>query len=377
MHVVFLTHEYPKAGLNSGGVGSFVKFLAEALVSNNVIVSIVGINNTYKDEKSVVNGVTIYRIKKSKWRIAKFFQNSIRIRRLLKKINNQTSIDILEGSELSFAFLPKKANYKKVIRMHGGHHFFALELNSKTAFWRSYQEKKSFSKANAFIAVSNYVGNQTKKYLGLNFEFKTIYNSVNTENFKPSKGVNVKKDSILFVGTICEKKGVKDLVLAMKLVVKDFPNVELKIVGRDWFFKNGDSYIQYLQKFITDDIKDCINIIGPVPHHDIPNLIDESEICVYPSHMEAMPIAWLEGLAKGKPVVGTSIGPGKEAIINNKTGLLAKPNSEIDLANQIKYLLKNKDEAIKIGKQAREDVLTRFNSKTIVNSNIDFYKSIM
>ena len=73
--------------------------------------------------------------------------------------------------------------------------------------------------------------------------------------------------------------------------------VHLKIVGRDWFFPNGDSYMDYLKTFITDDVKKHIEIVGAVPHTEIPKLIEEANICVYPSHMEAMPIAWLEGLA--------------------------------------------------------------------------------
>ena len=75
MHIIFLTHEYPKQGLNSGGVGSFVNYLAESLVKNGIIVSVVGINNNYNNEKSIVKGVNIYRIKLSKWKYAKFLQN--------------------------------------------------------------------------------------------------------------------------------------------------------------------------------------------------------------------------------------------------------------------------------------------------------------
>ena len=377
MHIVFLTHEYPKKGLNSGGVGSFVKFLAESLVLN-IQVSIVGINNKYENEYEKVNDVSIYRIEKSKWKFGKFIHNTIRIKKKLREINDVIKIDIVEGSELSFAFLPLKTNYTKVIRMHGGHHFFSLELNSKPAFWRSYQERKSFYKADAFIAVSNYVGNQTKKYLDLDFNFETIYNSVNTEKFKPSLVNNTKKNSILFVGTICEKKGIKDLILAMKIVLNEFPDAKLNVVGRDWYFKNGDSYINFLKTHIlTSDIIDSINIIGPIPHEEIPIIIDETEICVYPSHMEAMPIAWLEGLAKGKPIVGTNIGPGREAILDRETGLLAMPFSEKDLADKIIYLLKNKEEAIKMGESARKDILFRFNSKSIVNKNLNFYNSLI
>ena len=38
MHIVYLTHEYPKKGLNTGGIGYFVQFLARNIVKQNIRV---------------------------------------------------------------------------------------------------------------------------------------------------------------------------------------------------------------------------------------------------------------------------------------------------------------------------------------------------
>ena len=66
MHICFLTNEYPKAGFPHGGLGSFVKTMAEALVKNGTQVSVVGLNYNYSSETERVNDVTIIRIQKSK-----------------------------------------------------------------------------------------------------------------------------------------------------------------------------------------------------------------------------------------------------------------------------------------------------------------------
>jgi hypothetical protein len=44
MHICFLTNEYPKAGFPHGGLGSFVKTMAEALVGKGIQVTVVGLN---------------------------------------------------------------------------------------------------------------------------------------------------------------------------------------------------------------------------------------------------------------------------------------------------------------------------------------------
>jgi len=376
MHIIYLTHEYPKKGLNGGGIGSVVQFLGRQLVLKEIRVSVIGMNNCSINESDCDNGVQVHRLAKSTWKFAKFYDNTKRILKKIEELNLVEKIDIVEGSELSFAFFPKRTTYKKVIRLHGGHHFFAIELNKKPALWRGYQEKTSFKKTDEFIAVSNYVGSQTQTHLNLNFDFSTIYNCVDTDKFDMADSTKVVENSLLFVGTVCEKKGVRQLVQAIPLIKKTIPNVLLKIVGRDWQFKNGNSYIDYLSSFITDDVEENIEIVGPVPHNEVSTYIEKAAICVYPSHMEAMPIAWLEGLAMGKNVVGSDIGPGREAIINNVTGVLVNPYSPEDIAKKIIRLLLDYDNN-KMGIAARKDILKRFNSSLIINQNIKFYKSIL
>lgn len=377
MHICFITHEYPKKGFPHGGVGTFVKTLAQQLNQVGVRVSIVGTNYENKYESTVEEGIEIYRVKKHQIRGLSWMLNTIAINSCLKYIHAKNPIDIVEASELGLAFLIKIPSTKYSIRMHGGHHFFAESENRGINFWKGFQEKRSFKKSDAFVAVSNYVGNKTRELLKLEFRFHTIYNSVNILKFGPSRKDQIKPDTLLFIGTICEKKGIRQLVLAMSEIVRNSPNTRLKIVGRDWFFPNGASYVSYLQTFITDEVSHAIEIVGAVDHSEIGQLLDEAEICVLPSHMEAMPLAWLEALSKGKPFVGSDIGPGREAIINGITGLLANHNEPSDIAEKVCWMLKNKEEASKMGVEARKLILSKFNPDTIFQANMDFYTTLL
>ena len=63
MHICFLTNEFPKEGFPHGGIGSFVKTLASALVKKGIKVSVIGLNYTANDEIERVEGVDVYRLK--------------------------------------------------------------------------------------------------------------------------------------------------------------------------------------------------------------------------------------------------------------------------------------------------------------------------
>ena len=377
MHICFLTSEYPKIGFAHGGVGTFVKMIAQQLTKTGVKVSVVGVNYSAEDEHVVEDGISIYRVKKNKVKGLSWYLNFRAINKCLQKIHHETPIDIVETSEFGFAFIKKDSAIKYLIRLNGGHHFFAKSENRGINLWKGLQEKRSFGNADAFIAVSEYVGTETQRSLRFPFEFETIYNSVDTNKFELTKADKVIGNTLLFVGTICEKKGVRQLVMAMPEIVKNCPDVKLKIVGRDWFFPDGKSYVDYLKTFISDDISNAIEIVGAVDHHEIAKLLDETEICVFPSHMEAMPFAWLEALSKGKPFVGSDIGPGREAITDNQTGLLADPLNPDNIAEKVLWMLNHKQEAHAMGLRAREMMVTKFNTELIFQQNIDFYKRLI
>lgn len=376
MHIVFLTNEYPNAQDSHGGIGSFVQNLGRNLVKKGIDVSVVGISNSSQEIVENDEGVTVHRLKKSTAKFAKFISNSNNICKKLEQIHSLKPIDIVEGSELSFAFLPKKTSFKKVIRMHGGHHFFAHTLGKKTAFWRAYQERKSFSKVDALIAVSEFVGSKTKELLGFKKPFKTIYNFIDLEKFKIDRKVVSKENSILFIGTICEKKGVKELIQAFELVKKEVPNAVLNLVGRDWNDENVGSYTTYVKSFIADENKDNIIFHGTISYSEIPKMIGQAQVCVYPSHAESFGLTLIEAMAIQKSIVAGNIEPFQE-IMDENAGVFCNPFSPESIAEKLIYLLKNPSLADEFAIKAQKSVKEKFNAEKIVNENINFYKSIL
>jgi glycosyltransferase involved in cell wall biosynthesis len=380
MHICFITHEYPKPGFSHGGIGTFVKTIASKLVENGIDVSIVGINFTSNNEETTDSGVRIHRLKKNTIKGISWWLNYKQINSKISEIHRKNPIDIVETSELGLAFINKKKAIKYVIRLHGGHHFFSEAENRNINKWRGFQEKRAFSKADAFIAVSQYVKIHTEKYLSYNNKIIEVINyPINTELFKPLV-TPIFENRIVFAGTVCEKKGIRQLIKAFPIVQASFPNATLEIYGRDWFFPDGSSYTEKLNKnelLQLGKAADAIHFHGAISYDKIPLAYAESAVCVFPSHMETQGLVALEAMAMEKTIVFTKLGPGIETISNFETGLLCDPLNPNEIAENIIWVLTNKEKSIQIGKKARSFVVNKYDLNNIFKKNIEFYNLIL
>lgn len=380
MHICFITNEYPKAGFPNGGIGSFVKTIATALCQNNIRVSVVGINYTGIDDKEIADGVTIYRLEKSNVKGLAWHFNSKAITKKIEKIHSFDPISIIEAPELGFAFIKKIKGIKYIIRLHGGHHFFTEAENRNVNTWKGFQEKRSFKKADAFIAVSQYVKTHTEKYLSYNNKPLAYINSpINAELFKPLTGFEVSK-KIVFAGTVCEKKGVRQLIQAFSLLKNQFPEAVLDIYGRDWLYLDRSSYIKMLQEKVLPKLGESAHDIyfhGSVDYEKIPFVFSQAEVCVFPSHIETQGLVAPEAMAMEKAVVFSMLGPGPETIVNYETGLLCDPHNPADIAHKIAWLFVNQEKKEIIEKKARAFVLKKYGLDTIVKQNKTFYESLL
>ncbi|MGV8995190.1 MAG: glycosyltransferase family 4 protein [Flavobacterium sp.] len=378
MHICFLCNEYPKEGFPHGGFGTFVKTIALQLVNAGVKVSVVGINYESQYEHEVEIGIDIFRIKKHRLKGLSWLLNAKDINKCLKQIHQRTAINIIEASELGLAFTNKLAGVKYVIRLHGGHHFFAEAEKRGIDKWKGFQEKRSFKKADAFIAVSEYVKIHTEKYLSYRGRPLIILsNPIDINVFTPSKTVEVVPYRIVFAGTVCEKKGVRQLIQAFQMVERNFRDSELLIYGRDWFFPDGRSYIDQLKTDFTETELEKVTFMGSVAHSDLPAIYESAQVCVFPSHIETQGLVAPEAMAMEKVVVFSETGPGPETIVDGETGFLVNPYNPADIAEKITFCFENLELTKQIGKNARIAATKKFDPEMILKKNLEFYENLL
>jgi len=374
MHICFLCHEYPPGA--HGGIGTFTQTLGRALVAQGHAVTAVGVYAIGEEIRERDQGVDIVRLPHSRVKGAGLLINGSRLRSAIRRIHREKPIDLIEGQENSLAMLPRRFVAAKLIRMHGGHHFFSVMLGGKPRPWRSWIEKRSFGRADFLCAVSRFVAERTANLLGLDVDaIKIIHNSVDTSAFGPQPAIQENPTLVLFVGTLAEKKGVRHLILAMPHVVADCPRAELWLFGRDSTDPaTGLSYQATVSQLIPEALKGRITFRGLIDNARLPEILATAAVCVYPSHMEALPIAPLEAMAMERAVVGPETGPGPEVIEHGVSGLLCDPYDPKSIAAQIVRLLNDPEFRHRLGHRARHDVETRFSISTLVQENIAWYE---
>jgi glycosyltransferase involved in cell wall biosynthesis len=373
MNIVFLSHEYPLWA--PGGVGTFLQTFSRTLVSEGHKVSVLGVGVEDSEVNIEDQGVQLVRLPKNNTIFPNFIYNARQLNKRLKAMQVKTPIDIIESAELGLAIISKKHPAKKVIRLHGGHHFFS-EAEKRGINWRKGKlEKMSFKKADGFIAVSDYVKHHTAKYLSYHGKPVEIINYPIETNLQVPD-VAVDSESILFAGTICEKKGVRQLIEAFRIVKRSHPEMKLNLFGRDWFFPDGSSYIAMLKSTFDSEYFQDVTFHGAVSREELNDHYARAAFCVFPSHMETQGLVSLEAMLLRKPVIFSEYGPGPETIDHGVTGLLCDVYDPEDIAAKMRWCIENPDEAAELGVKAEQLVRKKYDKNTILDKNLAFYKSL-
>jgi glycosyltransferase involved in cell wall biosynthesis len=95
---------------------------------------------------------------------------------------------------------------------------------------------------------------------------------------------------------------------------------------------------------------------------DVPELIAAADLVVLPSWYEGLPLAVLEAMAAGRPVIASRLPGIQEIITEGADGVLFEPGDPADLARAIGQLLANPSEARRLGAAARRTVADRFSA---------------
>jgi glycosyltransferase involved in cell wall biosynthesis len=374
MHICFLCNEYPPA--RHGGIGSFTQTLARELVRQGHSISTVGLYPVAAPVREDDQGVTVIRIPQGRIPNLRVATNYLRLQRALRRLHRERPIDVLEGAERSFCLVSPRLPIPKIIRMHGGHVFFRVTLGQTPERQKVVEERRSFQVSTHLCAVSRYVGETTRQRLNLGGRpIPVILNPVDLRIFYPRDQALEEDGLIVYVGTIIEKKGIRQLVEAMPQVLARYPAARLIAYGNDTPDPaTGGSFTEAIRRRIPAAEAPRIEFAGPVARERLPELMAKASVCIYPSHMEALPIAWVEGLAMGKAVVASQTGPGPEVLEDGVSGLHCNPHDPASIATALLRVLPDRDLRTRLGKAARERAERLFSLEKLAHENIAFYR---
>ena len=251
-------------------------------------------------------------------------------------------------------------------------------------------------------AVSGHIANKTRRDLpAFAARCETVYNGVNIEEFQaerdyPAAGNRVKR--IMYAGGVSPHKGIHVLLDAFKIVVAQYSDVQLDIIGphgsypleetfdlRDraaikslapFYSKNrlsllrgkltrsssnSDTYVPHLRSKVSGVISDKVAFLGMIPRPELIQHYYGADVFVFPPIWdEGFGIPPVEAMAAGTPVVATRSGAIVETIQHGETGLLVEKNDPRPLADALLTLLTNDAMRERMGRAGRHRAATHF-----------------
>jgi phosphatidylinositol alpha-mannosyltransferase len=260
----------------------------------------------------------------------------------------------------------KYSRAKNFITFHS-----AAESSYGYVLWEPILEQY-FRKIDGLIAVSEVARDTVSKYFP--GSYRIIPNGIDTKRFRPEVGPieKLKKYSpkVLFVGRFEPRKGLKYLLQAFPMILKEFPTAKLIVVGRGFLER-------YYRQYIEKHIKENVIFVGHVSPEDLPRYYASCDIyCSPATGAESFGIVLLEAMATAKPIVASDI-PGYRTVLEDgKEGLFFKARNATSLAEKINQLLMNKSSMEEMGKKGREKSL-RYDWEIVSKQVLDFYSEVL
>jgi glycosyltransferase involved in cell wall biosynthesis len=161
-------------------------------------------------------------------------------------------------------------------------------------------------------------------------------------------GLPVEEILILSAGRLVYQKGHEFLIMALALVRERFPGVRVAICG--------DGILRaMLKKLVIDKALDeAVYLLGN--RNDMRRLLAAADIFALPSRWEGLPVALLEAMGMGLPVVATRVEGVEDVVRDGTEGALVPPGDIGALASALADLVDHPEKRRKMGRAARARV---------------------
>lgn len=229
------------------------------------------------------------------------------------------------------------------------------------------------------IAVSQPVRDLLCRQLGFAQETTVlILNGVDTETLAQPReppqlrselGLAASDRVITCVGRLVTDKGQRFLVEAMSEVVRHYPSAILVLLGDGPSGEELKTLTRELQ------LESYVRFAGE--RTDVPAILAMTEIFVLPSLAEGIPLAVIEAMAAGKPVVATAVPGNVDVIEDDRFGRLVPSKDAGALARAICALLAEPIQAEEMARRAQARVRERFNIKRTLAATEHLYDQVM
>lgn len=208
----------------------------------------------------------------------------------------------------------------------------------------------------SLVCTVSSAGAETISRLAGSTPVKLVDNAVDVAQF--TAGSNGSADArqgdvptVLFVGVLCRRKGALELARASRMLREQgLVDWRLVVVGGQGPTPPAE-YAEIVAEFAAAGLSDAL--VGPEHGEQVRQRLHSADIFVLPSYLEGQPIAIIEAMASGVPVVGSSVGAVPDLIRDTVEGRIVEPGDVDALAEALRALLLDPSGRARMGAAAR------------------------
>ena len=149
------------------------------------------------------------------------------------------------------------------------------------------------------------------------------------DKFNIRKGLGERENSVGYIGALNQAKGIPNLLEAIPRVLKRADRIKF-LIGGDGELRNE------VERYSgRENLNGNVNFVGWIPHHELPDYLNELKLLILPSYIEGLPNIILEAMAYGTPVLATPVGEIPDVIKDGQTGFIMENNSPECIAENV------------------------------------------
>jgi len=357
-----------------GGPASFVPKISNFLVENGHNVKIICLsevgNNHIEDNLDVIrirrsNSLpirwlkTIYQIVKNGRNSDLIFVNGLGVESAIAALMlKKKLIRKIVGDPVWERAYNQKKTIESFDEFQNNKHSFLIEVQKLLRNW-------SVNSAEVVITPSDHLKNFVSE-LGFNNEILKINNGVDITDIKRT---NVHKADInlLIISRLVIQKNINIVIEAMELL--DNKNVKLSIIGEGGEFNKLEGVIHEL------NLQNRVQLLGKIDNNKISQFLLTADIFIQASDYEGLPHSVLEAINYEIPILSTEVGGCKDLLNDGERGFIIPipPDKKI-IAENIIYIINNKDEATKRADAAKEFISKEYSFLVQANQYMKIFQ---
>jgi len=303
--------------------------------------------------------------------------------REIARIIDREHIDIVHCTlqiALLFGFLGKWKAGKRVRLVAALHTTLNRDFKGDLFDWILYAPLMMFCRRVITVCQNQRI-HWSRKFPFLARRFTTIHNGVDTDKFrdsltqgekkrlKESLGVRDDEFTAAMVAGLRPEKGHEYAFRALRILNDLGMKIKLLLIG------DGERK-ESLQR-LSRSLNVSQNLVWLGFQRNPQRFLSISDVLLVPSVAESFPMAILEALSMGKPVVASSIGGIPEVVTDGANGLLIKPGDVPSLTHSLAALVGEERLRSSLGHRARESVESRFSLSGMVQKTEALFSELL